>query len=118
MSLKGFILRRTIYIVPIMIGVTLINFTLIDASPGDPIRIRVGLVSCTTPDCYNDAYNREALAMGLIDSDGYTVPWVTRYFDFLNRILRFDLGDSWSMMQAGKGVPVSRIIADHAVYTI
>ncbi|MHA1416893.1 MAG: ABC transporter permease, partial [Candidatus Heimdallarchaeaceae archaeon] len=118
MSLKGYILRRTIYIVPIMLAITLMNFTLINVSPGDPVLVRLGLIKCETPECYNAAYNKEAIEMGLLDNSLYTVPWFERYIDFVNDLLHFDLGKSWSYTQAGEGIPISKIIGDHAVYTV
>lgn len=118
MSLKGFIVRRTIYIVPVMIGITLMNFTLISVSPGDPVLVRLGLIKCENPDCYNAAYNKEAIEMGLLGNDYYTVPWLTRYVDFLSGVANFDLGKSWYYTQAGEGIPISKIIKDKAPYTI
>ncbi len=118
MSLKGFIIRRTIYIVPVMLGITLMNFTLINVSPGDPVVVRLGLIHCDHDDCYNAAYNGEAIEMGLLDSDYYTVPWFNRYIDFVNDLLHFDLGNSWYYTQAGEGVPISQIISERAIYTV
>jgi peptide/nickel transport system permease protein len=118
MSLRGFIIRRTIYIVPVMLGITLMNFTLINVAPGDPVVVRIGLIHCETPDCYNNAYNQEAIEMGLLDREMYTVPWFNRYVDFVSDLLRFDLGKSWYYTQAGEGIPISQIISERAVYTI
>jgi peptide/nickel transport system permease protein len=118
MSLRGFIIRRTIYIVPVMLGITLMNFTLINVSPGDPVVVRIGLIHCESPDCYNNAYNQEAIQMGLLDREMYTVPWFQRYIDFVADLLRFDLGQSWYYTQAGEGVPISQMIAERAVYTV
>ncbi len=118
MSLKGYILKRTIYIVPIMIGITLMNFTLINIAPGDPVLVRVGLIKCETPECGTAAYNKEAIEMGLLDRDRYTVPWFQRYVEFLNNVLNFDLGKSWTITQAGEGKPIAEIIKQHMWYTI
>ena len=118
MSLRGFIVRRTIYIVPVMLGITLMNFTLINVSPGDPVVVRIGLIHCESPACYNQAYNTEAIEMGLLDREMYTVPWFTRYVDFVNDLLHFDLGKSWYNTQAGEGIPIAQIISERAIYTI
>ena len=101
-----------------MLGIILINFTLINISPGDPIVVRIGLIHCESPECYNSAYNREAIEMGLLNEDMYTVPWFTRYIDFVSDLLRLDFGRSWYNTQAGVGIPVSQIIAEHAPYTL
>ncbi|MCE7739958.1 MAG: ABC transporter permease [Candidatus Heimdallarchaeota archaeon] len=118
MSLKGFIIRRTIYIVPVMLGITLMNFTLINVSPGDPVIVRIGLLQCNSPECYNNAYNREAVEMGLLGQDYYTIPWFNRYVDFVNDLLHFNLGKSWYYTQAGEGIPIAQIIKERAVYTV
>jgi len=118
MSLRGFIIKRTIYIVPVMLGITLMNFTLINVSPGDPVVVRIGLIHCESPECYNQAYNQEAIEMGLLDREMYTVPWFQRYIDFVSDLLHFDLGQSWYYTQAGEGIPISQMIAERAVYTI
>ena len=118
MSLRGYILRRVIYIVPVMLGITLLNFTLINVSPGDPVLVRLGLLHCETPECYNTAYNNEAIQMGLLNNEMYTVPWFERYVDFVNDLLHFDLGRSWYNTQAGVGIPISQLISERAVYTI
>ncbi|MHA1202283.1 MAG: ABC transporter permease [Candidatus Heimdallarchaeaceae archaeon] len=101
-----------------MLGITLMNFTLINVSPGDPVIVRLGLIHCETPECYNSAYNREAIEMGLLDNDMYTVPWFERYVSFVNDLLHFDFGRSWYNTQAGEGIPISEIIMDHAPYTL
>ncbi len=118
MSLKGYIVKRVIYIVPVMLGITLLNFTLINVSPGDPVLVRLGLLKCETPECYNTAYNKEAIQMGLLNNEMYTVPWFERYVDFVNDLLHFDLGRSWYNTQAGLGIPISQLISERAVYTI
>jgi len=118
MALRGYIIRRVIYIVPIMLGITLINFTLINISPGDPVVVRIGLIHCESSECYNAAYNKEAIEMGLLDRDMYTVPWFKRYIDFVSDLLRLDFGKSWYNTQAGEGIPINQIIAERAIYTI
>ena len=118
MSLRGYIVKRVIYIVPVMLGITLMNFTLINVSPGDPVIVRLGLLKCETPECYNAAYNREAIEMGLLDNEMYTVPWFERYIAFVNDLLHFDLGRSWYNTQAGVGIPISQLISERMVYTI
>lgn len=94
------------------------NFTLINISPGDPVIVRLGLIHCETQECYNSAYNREAIEMGLLNEDMYTIPWFERYVSFVNDLLHFDFGKSWYHTQAGEGIPISTIIAEHAPYTL
>ncbi len=118
MSLKGFIVKRFLYIIPVMLGITLLNFTIIQTAPGDPVIVRLGLIQCNTVECYNNAYNKEAIEMGLLSKDLYTIPWFERYIDFVNNLLHLDFGKSWYYQQAGEGRSISQIIAEKAVYTI
>ena len=101
-----------------MLGITLMNFTLINIAPGDPVIVRIGLVHCESPECYNTAYNREAIEMGLLDDDLYTIPWFQRYVSYVSNLLRFDFGVSWYYTQAGQGMSIAKIISDHAPYTL
>ena len=101
-----------------MLGITLMNFTLINIAPGDPVVVRIGLIHCESNECYNAAYNREAIAMGLMDQDLYTVPWFQRYISYVSDLLKFDFGDSWYYTQAGQGMPIAQIISEHAPYTL
>ena len=101
-----------------MLGITLLNFTLLIATPGDPVIVRIGLIHCETEECYNLAYNKQALEMGLLDDEMYTIPWFTRYIKFVNGILHGDFGNSWYNTQAGQGIPVADIIKERLVYTL
>lgn len=101
-----------------MLGITLMNFTLINLSPGDPVIIRIGLIHCESEECYNTAYNREAVEMGLLDESLYTIPWFTRYIEFVSDLLRLDFGSSWYYTKAGKGIPISQILEEHLFYSI
>ena len=101
-----------------MLGITLLNFTLLSLTPGDPVIVRIGLIHCENMDCYNTAYNREAVEMGLLDDEWYTVPWFQRYINFINDLLHLDLGNSWYFTRGGTGIPVSNIIGERIVYTL
>ncbi len=101
-----------------MLGITLMNFTMINVSPGDPVIVRLGLIQCNTVECYNNAYNREAIEMGLLSKDLYTVPWFERYIDFVSNLLHLDFGRSWYYEQAGQGVEITELLKTHAPYTV
>ncbi len=78
------LIRRRVLLAPLVfLGVTIAVFIMIDLSPNDPIRARLGMhVDEAT-------YQREAEAMGLND------PLPVRYLSFLSDLLRLDLGDSY-----------------------
>ncbi len=80
-----FILRRIILSIPIFFGVTLITFFLIYIAPGDYFDYMK----------LDNSYNPETIAK--IKSD-YKLdePFYTQYFSWLNNIVSFDLGYSFS----------------------
>ena len=42
MSLRAYVIRRTLMTIPIIWGVTIINFSMITLSPGDPVQVMIG----------------------------------------------------------------------------
>jgi len=42
LTLRKFILRRAVQAVPLLLGVVVVNFTIIHLAPGDPITVLVG----------------------------------------------------------------------------
>lgn len=71
MSTLKFILLRLLQAVPVLIGVSLVTFTLMAATPGDPIRLLVG-----------DRASPETIA-ALRDRYGLDDPILTQYFTYL-----------------------------------
>lgn len=79
-----YIVKRLLWMIPIVLGVAILVFTLMTFCPGDPAEIILG--STATEE--NLAAMREEL--GLND------PYLVRLGGFLrDTFLRFDLGDSW-----------------------
>jgi len=79
-----YILKRILWLIPIIIGVTLMVFLIMNAKPGDPGRNYLGL---SAPQEAVDAYNEE---LGLND------PLLTRYFDYMKGVIKLDFGKSWN----------------------
>ena len=69
MSLRTYALRRLLYIFPTMLGISVISFALIAASPGDPIQIRLGLFQGEQTD-YQTEYNRIGVEIGILQKLG------------------------------------------------
>jgi len=69
MSMRSYALRRMIYIIPTLLGISIISFALIAASPGDPIQIRMGLFKGEQTD-YEQKYNQIGLEIGLLQKVG------------------------------------------------
>ena len=80
-----YIIKRLLWMIPIVLGVAVLVFTLMTFCPGEPAEIILG-ASATQEDL--DALTEE---LGLND------PYLTRLFDYLGDVfLHFDMGSSWS----------------------
>jgi ABC-type dipeptide/oligopeptide/nickel transport system permease component len=96
-----FITKRLIGLIFVVIGVSFITFIMGYFSPIDPVRVMLG--QHFTPDTYNSIRHQY----------GLDLPWYQQYFNFLVRLLHFDLGVSFhyrglSVWELIKGkVPVS-----------
>jgi peptide/nickel transport system permease protein len=127
-SLRSYALRRLLYIFPTLLGISIISFALIAASPGDPIQIRLGLWIGEQPE-YEEVYEQVGFEIGVLDENGEPVSVVVRYFRWLglikdqngvrSGILQGNLGNSWFYTQSGnQGKPISDIIVGRLWYTL
>lgn len=82
-----YILRRILMMIPVMLGVTLIVFTMMYITPGDPAEIILG--DNATP----EAVAQLRAEMGLDD------PYLVRYVRFVSNLLRGDLGTCYATKQ-------------------
>jgi peptide/nickel transport system permease protein len=81
-SLTGYVVRRLLQLVPIVLGVTILVFFLIHLVPGDPARTMLG--THATPQ-----------RVALLHHDwGLDKPLPVQYWRFLGRMVRGDLGSS------------------------
>ncbi len=79
-----YIIKRLLWVIPIMLGVSFIVFTIMHLSPGDPAMLILG--ESATP---------EALA-ALRSQMGVDRPFIVQYFSYLyNIIFKFDFGRSY-----------------------
>lgn len=100
-----FLVKRFIGLIFVVVGVTFITFILGYLSPSDPIRELMG-----------QKFNYDTWVQ-LRHAYGLDLPWYTQYFNFMNRLIHFDLGTSfryqnravWDMMK--DGVPISMELA-------
>lgn len=91
--MAGYIVRRLLQAIPVLLGTTFLIYFMVFAMPGDPI---VALFGDKTPppqviEQLRERYNLDQ-------------PFIVQYFIFLGNILRGDLGVSFS------GQPVSEIL--------
>lgn len=78
-----YILKRLLLMIPVILGISLLVFAMMEFSPGDPAQIILGIKA--TP----DAIESLRAEMGLDQ------PFWTRYFSFLINALHGDFGASW-----------------------
>lgn len=83
--MKSYFIRRVLLLIPVLLGISVIVFLIMDMIPGDPAQAILG--SYATPE--NLARLREAL--------GLNKPLVQRYFIWLGNILHGDFGRSISL---------------------
>jgi peptide/nickel transport system permease protein len=96
-SLTGYVLRRLLHLVPIVLGVTILVFFLIHLVPGDPARTILG----------NQA--TEPRVAALRHDWGLDRPLPEQYGNFMKRIARGDLGDSLFYGVAARQLVVERL---------
>jgi peptide/nickel transport system permease protein len=80
--MAGFLIRRILFLIPVLLGGSAIVFTLIQLAPGDPIDVLMGV--------YSSPEAREALR----EKYGLNDPAYVQYFRWLWQILQGDWGTS------------------------
>jgi len=96
----GFVAKRLLQAIPMLFGIVLVVFMVLQITPGDPARQIVGL---RASEAELDEAREE---LGLNDSI------VEQYARYVGKVLQGDLGYSYKSRQ-----PVSRIIAPRIVVT-
>lgn len=81
--MKKYILKRILLIIPILLGVSFIVFSILSLTPGDPARLMLGVGA-----------SEEALN-GLREELGLNRPFLTRYFDYMAGVFHGDFGISY-----------------------
>jgi len=81
--MRGFVVRRLLLLVPILLGVATLTFLLMYVVPGDPVRAIAG-----------ERYDEETIAR-MRSELGLDRPLIVQYVDFLAHLARFDLGVSY-----------------------
>ena len=75
--------KRLLWMIPIIIGVSILVFSLISMIPGDPASIILGANASQEQ---IDAVNTEL---------GYYNPFWVRYFDYMKGVIKLDFGKSY-----------------------
>ena len=84
MNIYQYTLRRLLYVIPILVGVTLLIFLLFNVVAGDPAVVLLG--KHATPQ--QIAELRHEL--------GLDRPWLVQYFDTLQLAFTLNFGRSWA----------------------
>ena len=84
-----YIIKRLLYLIPVLLGVSIIIFAIIHMAPGDPAQVMLG-----------PRASQEDI-MRLKEKLGLNKPLVAQYFDYLKNALRGDFGRS---IRTGKPV--------------
>lgn len=101
MLLLRTILLRLIQAVPVLLGVSVVTFALMVATPGDPVRLLAG-----------DRASAETIAV-IRDRYGLDEPFLTQYVVYLRNLVQGDLGASLRYR-----LPVGDLIASHYPVTL
>ncbi|WP_312111110.1 ABC transporter permease [Brevibacillus reuszeri] len=92
----GYLLKRIVSLLPVLLVVAIVDFIIIHLTPGDPASVMLGSQA-----------TEEELA-NLREQLGLTLPIYTRFFQWIIGILQGDLG--WSIFM---DMPVTEAISEH-----
>lgn len=84
MSLQLYILRRILFVIPLLLGITVVAFLIANAVPADPINANLP----------QNALNDEEVVAAFREKWGLDKPPIEQYFTYLGNLLRGDMGMS------------------------
>lgn len=96
-----YILRRILISIPVLIGITIVNFTIINLAPGNPVEMLA-----------DPNMSAEQIAMRL-DQLGLNDSWIKQYFNWMGNLLQGNLGYSLSNYE-----PVTQLIGERILPTV
>lgn len=98
-------LRRLAYLVPTLLGITIVTFLIINLAPGDPVSVIQGgqIQARISPEAYQQ----------MVKHYGLDKPIHVRYLIWLRRLATFDFGDSFRTHQ-----PVTKMILERLPATL
>lgn len=86
--MSKYIIKRLLYMIPVLLGVAFLVFAILSLTPGDPGTIILGITA-----------KPEAIA-SLNHEFGYDQPFLIRFFNYIGGIVfHFDLGTSYQTRQ-------------------
>jgi peptide/nickel transport system permease protein len=91
--MTGFIIRRILIVIPTLLGVTIVIFSMLAITPGDPAELLIG-----------ERASQEALE-SMREYLGLKKPLYVQYGLFLKRVIRLDLGQTiWTREKVSKEI--------------
>ncbi|MAS38092.1 MAG: hypothetical protein CL610_29115 [Anaerolineaceae bacterium] len=101
-----YIVRRLLLMVPVLLGISLLNFMLYINAPGDPVSIMLNpLLMEEAGGGVGQARATEEMIEAAKERLGLNRPWPVQYVDWLTNLLQGDFGDSFVNPE-----PVSAVI--------
>lgn len=106
--MKDYILRRLLLMIPTVLGITVVCFTLIQFVPGGPVEELISRIRSVNNERGTDATHSisEDEIENIKTYYGFDKPAFVRYFLWLGNVLRLDLGTSYSYEE-----PVWKVIS-------
>lgn len=102
--MRKYILQRLLQLIPVLLGITFLTFTLTYLSPGDPAELMLTSTGVTpTPQLVEQV--REGM--------GLNKPFLTRYGEWLAGVIQGDFGVSYKY-----GRPVAEVILERLPATL
>ncbi len=98
--MAAYILKRILFMIPILIGITLISFFVIHLAPGNPLTEQLGL---------NPKISMSS-RIALTKLYGLNKPLIVQYFSWLTRITTFNFGRSFTADHEAVITEISRTI--------
>lgn len=99
-----YILKRVVGIIPVLLAISFLSFTLMNLAPGDPAEVMLtSQGTVVTPELLETVRKD----MGLNE------PFINQYFNWLKNVLHGDLGTSYAT-----GISVTDELNSHLPYTI
>ncbi|MCB4790934.1 MAG: ABC transporter permease [Elusimicrobia bacterium] len=100
-----YIIRRTLYIFPLLLGITLVSFLIMHLAPGKPID------QMTDLNVKVSAQSKQKL----VQLYGLDKPWYIQYFNWLKRFIALDFGNSFkdgrsAILKIAERLPASLLL--------
>lgn len=84
MSLQIYILRRLLFVIPLLLGITVVSFLIANAVPADPINANLP----------QNVLNNEEIVNSFREKWGLNKPPIEQYLTYISNLLRGDMGMS------------------------